>query len=378
MKEKKYQKTGLFLLLFIVFFSWPLTAWGQDDETENDRMEEDIYRVFDFSEPDRFLEEHEMNIRFKTVIRELADGQAGFSFLLEKMKNSLFSEWQYNRNMVRKVVALILVTSLLTHFSGILKTGQVSEMGFFICYIGILTCLTGSFTVMFSLAQEVIRTLTDFMKALIPVYTVSIGISDGSQAASGFYEMTLMLITLIDFLVLKLILPAVSAYVGIGMINDLGKRDYLSKTCELLQSAVRFLIKSLLALVLGINVIHKMFSPVLGGIGANVAKRFVNSITGVSVGGLGVAELLYGTGILLRNAIGSAGVVVLGLLLAVPLVKMMTFIAAYHLTSALTQPVADERITRCLGHVAQGASMLLSSTFTVMVLFVITITVICI
>lgn len=349
------------------------------DENNTDTPISDIEKYFDFTDINDFLEEN-TTFHFKDIVNDFAKGdmESGTDKFFDMVKKNIFSELSVHRSSIKKILALAFVTALFSNFAGVFKNSQVSDMGFLICYIAIMTYLIGSFTAMSYIAYEVIGTITDFMKALIPVYAVSIGISDGQGNAAAFYEMALVIIGVVDFIAIKLLLPAIDIFVGLGMINNLGNEDYLSKSCELIKSVVGFLVKSMVTLVMGLNIIQKMFSPLSGGIGGNAARNMVNTISGISITGNGIAELLYGTGKIIKNSIGGAGVVIMCVILAVPLIKMIIFILTYQLTNAIIQPVSDSRITKCISCISEAAIMMLRTVFAVVLMFVITITIICI
>lgn len=353
--------------------------WNNGDSNDEDLTDE-IGKYFDLGEVNRYLEEQNVSIDFEEIVRDFSKGniENGASLFYELLKQHLILEISLNQNVIRKIIILAFVTAIFSNFAAVFKSSQVSEMGFLICYAAVITYLMSSFSLLVYMAFQVTKTITDYMKALIPVYAVSIGVCDGQTNAVSFYEMALLMIGMVDVIALKIIIPATEIYVGIGMINHLGARDYLSKTCELIKKGVDFGVKGLMTIVLGLNVIQKMFSPVSGGIARTAAKSMLNTASGISVAGNGVAELLYGTGKIMKSTIGGAGVVAICVIMAVPLIKMIILILSYYLTNAVIQPVSDERIVKCLACVAEGASMTLKTVFSVMVMFVITITIICI
>ena len=351
-----------------------------DNEITDNEIIDEIKKYFEFEEINQYLEDADEKIDYEDMVKEFSKGniENGADLFYALLKKHLFLEINLNKNAIKKIVILAFVTAIFSNFAAIFKSSQVSEMGFLICYATIITCLISSFSAITYISFRVISSITDFMKALIPVYAISVGVSDGQANAVSFYEMALLIIGMVDLAALKIILPAIDIYVGIGMINNLGHRDYLSKSCELIKTCVNFAVKGMLTVVLGLNVIQKMFSPVSGGIGRSAAKSMLNSISGISIAGNGIAELLYGTGKIIKSSIGGAGMVAICIIMAVPLIKIIIFIFSYYLTNAIIQPVSDERIIKCLTYVSDGASMVLKTVFSVMVMFIITITIICI
>lgn len=73
----------------------------------------------------------------------------------------------------------------------------------------------------------------------------------------------------------------------------------------------------------------------------------------------GVSELLLGSGIMIRNCVGAAGLIVLIILVAVPMVQAGCMVLFYKIVAAVVEPVADKRIAGCLKGMAQGGMLYL-------------------
>lgn len=360
-----------FFLLVLLCLS--VTTKVQAEEV----TEEDMREYFDFEEINGFFEEREQTIRFSELVGEFAGGdfRQGSDRLFGMLKEELFCELRVHKEAMKKILALAFVTALFTNFAAVFKNSQVSDMGFLICYIAMISYLMGSFMVLSGIAYEVLGGVMDFMRALLPVYAVSVSVSDGQANASAFYEMALLVIGIAEFVSLKLLFPAINLYASLSMVNHLGKEDYLSKSCALIKSVVDFVVKAMLTIVMGLNIIQRMFSP-LTGAGSTAARNMVNTMAGISFTGNGIAELLYGTAKIMKSSIGGAGVVALCVLMLVPMVKMMVFVLSYRIIEALVQPVSDQRITACISSVHEGAGMFLHVVFATLVMFVLTITII--
>ena len=91
-----------------------------------------------------------------------------------------------------------------------------------------------------------------------------------------------------------------------------------------------------------------------------------------------IAELVYGTGNILKSTIGGVGLIILLLIILVPIVKVLVFIFSYQFTNAIIQPISNEKIVNCIEGMANGATLMLRTLFVISLMFVITIAIICI
>ena len=90
----------------------------------------------------------------------------------------------------------------------------------------------------------------------------------------------------------------------------------------------------------------------------------------------GVAETVLGAGVLLKNAIGVAGVIAILVICLVPVLKLAIYVILYKLGAAAIQPISDSRLVACLTAASEAASMLLQTLFVGAVLFEIAITIV--
>lgn len=86
-----------------------------------------------------------------------------------------------------------------------------------------------------------------------------------------------------------------------------------------------------------------------------------------------VADMVFGSAMLIKNGIGAAALIVLVLICLIPLMKLAVIMAAYYVLAAVLQPVSDERITECLSGMGNGVKLLFQAVFTMLVLFFLTI-----
>ena len=73
----------------------------------------------------------------------------------------------------------------------------------------------------------------------------------------------------------------------------------------------------------------------------------------------GVSEVVMGAGVLIKNGVGTAGLILLLLLCLAPAAKLFFAGCMYRLLAAVAQPVTDKRLTDCLEGIGQGTLLLL-------------------
>lgn len=350
-------------------------------EEESTTQTYDVNENYNFSDVQEFIDNNDDNksINFQNIVENFIKGdtELGLNSILGLIKSKLTDEIIFNKGAIERVLILAIIAAIFTNFAKVFQNNQISETGFFISYLLIIAALIGSFTILSAIAYDVVKKLVDFMKALLPVYMVSVGVSEGQAVASSFYEIALIVIGIIDFVCLKVMIPITNIYVIIGMINNLSSEDYLSKACELIRTVVTFLLKAMLTFVMGINVIQSMLTPVSQTIRNNAAKNVVGLLAGMAGTGGNVADLLFGTGRIVKSAIGATGLIVISVILIIPIIKIIIFMFSYQVANVIIQPVSDKRIVNCISYVTNGAKILARIVCMSSLMFVITIAIIC-
>ena len=85
-------------------------------------------------------------------------------------------------------------------------------------------------------------------------------------------------------------------------------------------------------------------------------------------------DAILGCGILLKNAVGIVGSIIIIGICIMPIIKLATFSIMYSLTSSLIEPIADGKIVKLLDEISGIFKLLLAVLCSVSVLLIIGIT----
>lgn len=367
-------KKTIFVIIFIV------CVFGLTNKVQaSEYADIDSYNFDDLQEIlDTDLGNKDME--FVDVVKGIISGDSEnvFKNLFGNLKDSILAEITYNKDALVRVIIIAVLAAFLTSLSAIVTNNQISETGFFITYMLLITILLAAFTVITNVASTVISQLLDFMRALIPSYFLAVGFAGGSLTSMAFYEITLVLITVVNYLFLYIIIPAINIYVVLLLINNVSKEDFISRLADLLKTIINWILKTILGVVLGINVIQSMCLPIADSLKTTALKKAVTMIPGVGNATNAITQVLIGSGTLIKNGIGAAALVLIVVICITPVLKLCIFSIMYQGTAAIIQPISDKRIINCILSVSEGTKLLIRVVVTGAILFIITIAIICI
>ncbi|MGN0153017.1 MAG: stage III sporulation protein AE [Lachnospiraceae bacterium] len=288
---------------------------------------------------------------------------------------SVTSEIIKNRELLVKLMILVIVAAIFNNYSSILKFSYVGEQGFYITYLMIAAVLMQSFSLVYDMAEETVYYIKDIMECLLPAFYMSVVLCGGLTTSQMVNSMFLFMLSFLEKILLNVILPAIRIYFLIVILNQINTKDRFSKLAGLIKQAVRFLLKAIVTGIIGLNVMKSILVPVYDNAKYGALQKGLSMIPGgSSFSGLGT--ILLGAGVLIKNSVGITVVLILLVLGSVPLLKIFCFYVVYRVILALVQPVSDNRILSGIQGTADSMGILLLAVSTSMVLSVLSIAIV--
>ncbi len=336
---------------------------------------------FDFSDVNRFLQKEngEPSLTMEGVMEDLMEGNLGglWRRMGNALKRSLFSEISLGSRLMGQVLALGFAGAVFTNFSTVFQGSEISETGFFITYLLLFTFLAASMMESMALTAEVVEDTLEFMGILMPSYFLAVAFAGGSVSAVVMYEFTLWVMAAGQWFLGTIILPLVKIYVLLAMAGNLVKEEFLSRLTELLGQAAGWGLKTLPGLVLGFHLIQGLILPYVDSLKQGAVEKAVSMIPGIGQGASAVTKLLVGSGVLIKNTIGAAAMVILMALIAMPVIKLLVLLVMYQCVAAVMEPVCDRRLVNCVMAAARGQKMMVQVVACGALILVITVAVVC-
>ena len=335
---------------------------------------------FDFSQLDMKLKDlfPKERLQFTDVMSSMMGGnlEETGELLLRYVSDQLGYEFRTNRQNLVYMLLIAVIAAVFTNFSGAFQSRQVSEIGFYVLYMLLITMCLTTFRVAMEGLEGKLESLLDFMRLLCPGYFMAVSIAAGSSSSLMFYNLVLILIYLVEVLVLRLLMPLINIYIMIQVMNYLVGEHLLSELADLIRKAITWILRTMLGCVVGLNVVQGLLSPTIDYLKRSTLTKAVESVPALGNVFGGVADVLLGTAVLIKNGIGMAGAVILILICSIPVIQMAAMDMLYKFAAAMVQPVSDKRITGCIRSVSEGYGLMLKVLYTTLILFLITIAVI--
>lgn len=384
-KRRQRFSVGFICILMMWMLAGQMQVWAKEEneswtESLDEKALQEILGQLDFQETNEQLKElfPEERLDFKETVTELISGdtKATASLLNRMVRDQVFYAFRSARKNLIQIILLALIAAVLNQFSSVFQNRQIAEISFYAMYLLLLALCLNTFGAVMDWVSDGIENLTSFMGAFCPLYFLAVSIARGSVTASAFYQAVLFLIYLVEMIIGKIVLPSIHIYIMVKVLNFLSEEKYLNRLSELLEIAIAWILKTVLALVVGLNIVQGLISPAVDMVKRSTLTRSAEAIPGIGDAIGGVTEVVLGTAVLVKNGIGMTGAIICVSLCLIPIVEIGCIVLMYKLAAALLEPVSNERVIGCIESVSEGGRLLIKVVFTVGLLFLVTIVIV--
>ena len=189
-----------------------------------------------------------VSLDFEQLFPEFSfDGKAVFGHVmqgelweaLKMLGGGIADAFAYQRGELRTLFFTILilgiVAALFSNFADLFKDHQVSDLAFYFVYLMLIAVLLKFFVDAVGIVQEILQSVTAFIRLYIPTYMVAVAGATGFASASVYYHLLLVVVYLIEWGYLSILLPMVYGYVLLTVINGIWMEEKLGLLLELLE-----------------------------------------------------------------------------------------------------------------------------------------------
>lgn len=367
------KKIILLIVLILLLQTNPVFAESEEEIMETTKEKFDINQFIEDAESytGEFLE----NTDLKQVLEQAIQGNIDNKVIYGNILKLLGKEINLSIGTLVSILVIVVIHGILKSITDELENNNISQIIYFIQYILIVTLIMSNFTEMIKLVKETAEDLVGFINVLLPLL-LTLMIYTGSITTSTILEpIILFAINLISNAIKNLLIPVVFIIVVFSIISKISEKVQIEKLSKFLRTGVVWVLGIVLTLFVGVVSLEGTLSSSVDGITAKTAKAAVSSVIPVVGKVLGdVVDSVLGCGVILKNAVGLVGVIVIIGICIMPIIKIGILSIIYSLSSALIQPIADTKIVKLLEEMGGVFKILLGILCAISVMLIIGIT----
>lgn len=372
---KKIIKFISIFMFFTLFIFFPNRVLAETEEEIMNSTQEKFNISGFIKEAQNYTGDFLEDIDLNNILNQAIQGKVDNKTIFQKILKLLGTEINTSLRTLISILVIIVIHGILKSITDSLENKNISQIIYFVQYILIVTLIMSNFTEIINLVKNTANDLVGFINMLMPLL-LTLMIYTGSIATSSVLEpVILFAINLIGNLIKDILIPVVFIIVIFSIISKISDRIQIEKLSKFLRSSVVWGLGVILTIFVGIVSLEGTLSSSVDGITAKTAKTAVSTVIPVVGKILGdVVDSVLGCGIILKNAIGIVGVIIVIGICIMPIIKIAILCIMYSLASAIIQPIADDKIVKILDEMGGVFKLLLGILCSLSVLLIVGIT----
>lgn len=313
-----------------------------------------------------------------TFLELLLPGSRAFSFstLAKGMLRYFFHEILVNGKLLGTIVILSVFSAILETMQSAFQKNTVSKTAYAISFMVLVVLAINSFNVGIGYAKSAITGMVDFMLASVPLLMTMLASTGSIVSVSVLHPIIVFMIHTVSVAIYIVVFPLLFFSTVLHIVSSISERFKLTQLANLLRTIGVGFLGIIVTLFLGVISVQGATGAVTDGITVRTAKYVAGSF--IPVVGRMFAETtdtVLGASLLIKNAVGLAGIVVIILLCAFPALKILTLALIYQLAAAIIQPIGESPIVTCLQRIGKNMLYLFAALAAVGLMFFLAITI---
>lgn len=358
-----------------------------DEKSPSDKLEDTVDEIenqIDFSAFDAFFADLDEKVKavfanqsFSELLQKTLRGEANVDFA--DVAQAFVSAFFVNFSSYLPLMILLLAVCVLSGVFGHLRSGlgkeSTSRAIHFVTFLTVAAILTVSAVQMFTLVKNTITTMKNFLDLTFPVILTMMTASGGVASAKIFQPLAAVLLGGMTQIIVSVIFPlflVVNIFTLLGSLTDSVKLDKLN---DFFKSAAHWILGITFTIFMSFLLIQGVTGSAYDGISVRAAKYTIASSVPIVGGYLKDGfDLVVGSCVLVKNAVGVTGLVVIVAMILPPLAQILCFNLSLKLTAGLVQPMSDEKTSNFLAASSKNFSLLLTVLLSASFMYFVTLT----
>ena len=378
MKMNKYLRYWSIILLFIglLFFcdnGQLVHAQDNNSVISNDEINDDLEGLYDYISTMKSNFELINDLDPVSYIKNYIStgkGNLSFSKICDAAFSLLFKEVKTVLSMCIIIVVIGIICSLIKNLQSAFSSESISEIAFYACYALMIIVLTRTFIISLDLAKDIITQISGFMSKLLPILVVMLGVAGGFTESATMDPIVLGTTIIIPKIYLNIILPLILITFVLQFSNNISTEPKISNLCSLVKSSVLWIQGLILTVYIGLLTVRGITASTIDAVTLKTAKFTIDNF--IPIVGKTFSDAIAsvaGYSLIIKNAIGSVGLLVLILIILYPIIKIFLSSIILKISSSLLEPIADKRITKAVFSAGDSLILILSSVLCVSLMF---------
>ena len=375
-------KKLLIILLTVLFFVLCCPVMADTEQTYTFDLEEQINEQLDnlnLTEIEEFIRQIDQEIgqyipeiSISETIQGIRDGEISLRLgdIFNGILRFIFREFITHSSLLGKLIVLAMICVLLQNLQSSFVESTIGRLSYGITYLLLITIAVSSFILVIETGRLAIERMVFFVQALLPILLTLLAAMGGFTSAAFIHPFMAVAIAAILTIINTIVFPMIHFYAVLSVVSHISEKFKVSQLAALIKDVTMGIMMLCMTLFVG----ALGFQGVTGVVADSLALRTAKFLTGAFIPVVGsmltdALEAVIGTSILLKNAIGLVGVLVLLVIWVFPMLQILVIGIIYRLAGALVQPFGESQIGNALETMSKCINLVFAAVAAVGLMF---------
>ncbi|MCK9575007.1 MAG: stage III sporulation protein AE [Clostridia bacterium] len=295
--------------------------------------------------------------KVKTIIS--GDLSGGYDNVFSAIFSIFFSEILSFMPLLATIMAITILCSLISQIRSNVGNKSVADIVHFVCYGVVIVLIVSAIMQLVNVTTNALNSMKTQMDIAFPIL-LTIMTALGSTVSVSVYKPAVLLLSGgIMQIFNSIVLPIFIFATVFSIISNLSGNVKLDKFVAFFNSAFKYIVGFVFTIFMAFLSIQGITAATHDGISIRTAKFALKSYVPILGGYLSEGfDLILAGSVLIKNAVGVSGLLLMIATIIMPIVKIAVFILMLKLVSAILEPIADSRISSFLSSAGKNLSML--------------------
>ncbi len=319
---------------------------------------------------------------FESILNELGKSEKevfGSSSILDKINQIISGEFSENQEsiwtsilnlffddvlsflpLISLVIAIGVAFSMASASRPKSRNKSIGDIIHFVCYGAIIIILVGVTVSMINLTSETIQNIKAQMDVAFPIL-LTVMTAIGGVVSVGVYQPAVAVLSgTITTIFTTILMPIFIFRLVFSIVSNISNNIKLEKFASFFSSAFKWIVGAVFTIFSAFLTIQGITAGNVDGISFRTAKFAIKNSVPLLGGYLSDSlNLIIASSVLIKNAVGACGLILLFATIIVPVVKLIVFMFCLKFAAAILEPITDSRISNFISMLAKSISLLI-------------------
>ncbi|MCZ8512818.1 stage III sporulation protein AE [Paenibacillus filicis] len=302
--------------------------------------------------------------------------QISLSSILSGLLRYFFHELLYNGKLLVSIVIITIFSMLLETLQSSFEKNAISKVAYAISFMVLMIMAVNSFSVAVGYAKTAIADMVNFMIALVPLLLTLLASMGNVVSVSVLHPLIVFMIHAVGTAIHLVVFPLLFFSAVLHMVSSMSEKYKVTQLANLLRNISVGCLGLFATVFLGVVSVQGAAGAVTDGVTIRTAKYVAGNFIPV-VGRLfsDASDTVIGASLLVKNAVGLAGVAIILVLCAFPAIKILALAFIYNVSAAVMQPLGDNPMISCLETIGKSLIYVFAALAVVGLMFFLAVTI---